>query len=528
MKPIKTLLCSLLLLVATQAISQIPSFNSNPVATATIYLDFDGEYVTGTSWNWGGPINAQPPALSIAAITEIFQRVAEDYRIFNINITTDSTVFYAAPINRRTRVIVTSSSSWYGNAGGVAYVGSFSWGDGTPAWVFSNLLGNNVKYVSEACAHEAGHTFGLQHQSQYNTSCAKTAEYYAGQGSGEIGWAPIMGVGYYRNLTTWHNGANSTGCYQFQSDIDIIAGPENGFGLRSDDNADSYTAATDINVSGLNFTVTGLVNNATDKDVFRIFLPSDQNFKLTAVPQNVGAGNAGADMDIQVSLLDGNADTIGRYNPSLLLNAGIDTNLARGTYYLVTEGTGNANLGDYGSVGYYSLTGALNRVLPMQRFNLSGSNANGTHSLNWTYMTNEVISQFEVQSSQDGVRFEKLLTLQPSEHSMAYKPGFAGNIFYRVKAITPDERSYYSNVIALLPLNGKPVQVMNTLVRKTLNINCTGQYDYRVLQTNGQLVKAGKLQAGYNSIGIETSVKGVLYLRIFNANEHWTERLVRQ
>src|SRR4051812_11548701 len=139
--------------------------SSFPSAEATIYLDFDGQYITGTGWNWTGPVDAQPASISQGAITEIFNRVAEDYRPFNINITTDSTVYNAAPRYKRMRVVVTSSSSWYGVAGGVAYVNSFTWGDDTPCWVFSSLLSNNTKCIAEACSHEAGHTLGLQHQS---------------------------------------------------------------------------------------------------------------------------------------------------------------------------------------------------------------------------------------------------------------------------------------------------------------------------------------------------------------------------
>ena len=40
-----------------------------------------------------------------------------------------------------------------------------------------------------------------------------------GLGSGEIGWAPIMGVGYYKNFTLWNNGPNSFGCTNYQSDL---------------------------------------------------------------------------------------------------------------------------------------------------------------------------------------------------------------------------------------------------------------------------------------------------------------------
>ncbi|HEY0678717.1 MAG TPA: hypothetical protein VGD17_10550, partial [Chitinophagaceae bacterium] len=315
MKTTPNLLCLLILFNSVLSHAQVPVYNSLRSANATIYLDFDGQYVTGTAWNWGGTINALPATLTTDAITEIFNRVAEDYRIFNINVTTDSMVYKSAPINRRTRVIITPSSTWYGNAGGVAYVGSFNWGEETPAWVFSNRLNNNIKYIAEACSHEAGHTLGLQHQSLWNASCGKVAEYFSGQGSGEIGWAPIMGVGYYRNLTTWYNGPNSTGCNNYQSDIDIIGGPDNGFGFRSDDHANSVNDATNVTLSGTSFGMSGIVNHSSDADVFRMDLSFAQNFKLTAVPQNVGAGNSGANIDIKVSLLNATGDTIGRYNP---------------------------------------------------------------------------------------------------------------------------------------------------------------------------------------------------------------------
>lgn len=526
MKTTLTLILFLTTLVSTTH-AQVPILNSYPSAPATIYLDFDGQYVTGTAWNWSGAINAQSPGLTPENITEIFNRVAEDYRIFNINITTDSNVFMAAPIFQRTRVIVTPTSQWYGNAGGVAYVGSFNWGDGTPAWVFSNKLGNNIKYIAEACSHEAGHTLGLQHQSLYNGSCGKVAEYYAGEGSGQIGWAPIMGVGYYRNLTTWHNGTNAQGCDVYQNDIEIIAGPENGFGLRSDDHANNYQLATDV-LTGPRFSVSGIVNNSQDADVFRLVLSYAQNLKLTAVPQNVGADNSGADVDIRVSLLNEWGDTIGRYNPQLLLNAGIDTNLLQGTYYVVAEGISNMYLGDYGSVGYYFLSGELNRVLPVERFRLTGSAANGVHALNWSYVTNENITQFEVQVSDDGSHFDKLVTLEPTQRSMNYTPLSAKRIFYRLRGITPDERSYYSNIIVLQQGHGKPVQVLNTLVKSTVAVNSTGQYEYQVLQENGQVLQTGRLKTGYNNIVLRAGAKGLLLMRIYDGNQYWSEKLIHQ
>jgi hypothetical protein len=136
------------------AAAQTPHLSSYPPATAVIFLDFDGHTVEGTSWNWSLPlIECQPSGLDAAKITEVFNRVAEDFRPFNINVTTDSTYFLAAPADRRMRVIITTTSAWYGNAaGGVAFISSFTWGDDQPCFVFSASLGYNTKRISEAAA----------------------------------------------------------------------------------------------------------------------------------------------------------------------------------------------------------------------------------------------------------------------------------------------------------------------------------------------------------------------------------------
>ena len=169
MKKIFTsLICTLSLLISFSAFS-VPLLNSFPAATATIFLDFDGHYVQSTIWNGGNPINCAASGLTNAQITEAFNRASEDFRPFNINITTDSTVFLAAPLNKRIRIIVTPTSSWAGGGmTGVSQIGSFTLGDDTPGFVFSDVCQYNPKYVGEIISHESGHTVGLSHQSKYN------------------------------------------------------------------------------------------------------------------------------------------------------------------------------------------------------------------------------------------------------------------------------------------------------------------------------------------------------------------------
>ena len=215
----------------------VPVLNSFPSATATIFLDFDGHYVQSSVWNGGNPINCAASGLTDLQITEAFYRVAEDYRPFNINITTDSTFFLAAPLNRRMRIIITPTSSWaQAGIGGKAYIGSFIWGDDTPAFVFSDRLGYSPKKVGECISHESGHTVGLSHQSKYDgIDCANPIEpYNTGFGTGETAWSPIMGQSYYRNMSNWNNGPTPYGCTDLQDNLSIIS-TQNGFGYRTDD-----------------------------------------------------------------------------------------------------------------------------------------------------------------------------------------------------------------------------------------------------------------------------------------------------
>jgi len=220
-------------LVSVTAQAGVPALNSYPSARATVYLDFDGQSVKGTIWNQRGPINALAAGLSVSDIILIFNHVAADFEPFNLNVTTDSGVFNKALLQQRIRVIITPSSSWYPAAtGGVSGVGSFTWGDDTPAWVFCDLLGQNALFIADAASHEIGHTLGLDHQSLYDSRGNKITEYNGGDGSGEDGWAPIMGVSYYKSHTGWLTGTSTRGFHHIQNDEEIIAGSPNNFGYR--------------------------------------------------------------------------------------------------------------------------------------------------------------------------------------------------------------------------------------------------------------------------------------------------------
>lgn len=181
-----------------------PVLSSLPTASATILLDFDGHDVPVTFWNNGVPFTCLAAAMTDAQITEAFNRVAEDFRPFNVNVTTDQNRYLAAPVSMRMRIVITPTSAWYPGVAGIAYTNSFTWGDDTPAFVFSDRLNNDAKRVAEGISHETGHTLGLSHQSSYSSSCTLNYTYNPGMGIGETSWGPIMGSASSMNTTQWN------------------------------------------------------------------------------------------------------------------------------------------------------------------------------------------------------------------------------------------------------------------------------------------------------------------------------------
>jgi hypothetical protein len=520
-----------LLLGAGTARAQVPALSSYPTATAVLFLDFDGHTVSGTSWNTSGPIICAASGLDNTQITTVFNRVAEDYRPFNLNVTTDSSKYLAAPVDKRMRVILTPTYQWYGSAGGVAFVNSFIWGDDTPCFVFTGLLNYNVKNIAEATAHESGHTLGLFHQASYNSSCVKTTDYNPGTGTGEIGWAPIMGVGYYQNFTLWNNGPNSFGCTNYQSDLSVITG-SNGFTYRTDDYANTFASASTTTFTNNQFSINGVIEQSADQDLIRFVQPSYGRFQLSAVPYNVGTGNAGSDLDMQVTLYNSSQVQISIYNPGALLSSVIDTLLNTGDYYLKIEGKGNVYAPNYASLGSYALQGTFTAgiPLPLRQLTLQGQLNGDRHQFSWIVDADEAIVSQVLEVSTDGRSFAPVSQSATMDRNFSYKPFATGNLQYRLNVVFDNDRQYYSNVVRLpnTANTPKPRIINNLTESNTISVNSPGNYDYMVYDFNGKTLARGVLVAGINTITAKSMTGGMYMVRFSKDGQQWTEKIVRQ
>ncbi len=526
-KPSTLLMLAMAVLFSFKAFS-IPKLSSLPGAPSVIFLDFDGHYVNTSFWNSGTPINCAPSGMTDAQITEAFYRVSEDYRPFVINITTDSTVFLAASLTKRMRVIITPTSSWCPGVGGVAYVGSFTWGDDTPAFVFCDQLGpNSPKMVGEACSHESGHTVGLSHQSRYGADCTTPTEYYhSGGGGGEVGWSPIMGNSYYRNMTNWNNGPTPDMCTATQDNLSIIS-TQNGFTYRTDDYGATMDAST-YTLPSANFTVNGIISTNSDMDAFKFVLAQNSNFHLTAIPFNVGANYIGANLDIKLQLFNAAGTLITTFDPPGTMDVTVDTVLFAGTYYIKIDGTGNVNIGEYGSLGAYTISGTSG-ALPIHDVALVGTVDKSKHNLNWNIIADEPTKTIALETSSDGIFFSTLTTVAANATKYSYSPFQSNTVYYRLKVTSILNQTVYSNTIALKSAGSTDQSFfVSTLVRNDISVNASAKYDYRLLDLNGRVIKTGSGLTGINKVNISNQPDGMYIMQLYSNNQQQTERIIKQ
>lgn len=376
------------------------TLHSNPGATKTIYLDFDGHITSGTGWNNstglpnitsfgydtdGDAFNFDD--IELESIQLIWEKVAEDFRPFDVDVTTEDPGADALRNTGNgddewgTRIVIGGNAlDWLQptlgrDNPGIALLNSFGDDEDNPGFVFSNDLLNDDKFIAEAASHEAGHTLGLQHDGQIrfyeditppNPAGFQDAivEYYAGHGTGATSWAPIMGSSYLAELTQWSineywNGRNvpTPAPPNVQDDLTTITSAQNGFGFRTDDHGnDTATADFLLGSSVGSFTTfedEGIIERTADVDYFTFTVGGLGGiFELDVTPFHNGPN-----LDVKATIRNSSGAVIATSNPIDDLAAGGQTLalpdggweladgtftdeflLIKGTYYVTVEG----------------------------------------------------------------------------------------------------------------------------------------------------------------------------------------------
>ncbi len=359
--------------IAAPSPPSVPALNSRPGASATLYLDFNGDIartVTLYEILWVIPILTfsvpiiQPydldgiPAifssLELDNIERIWSWVAEKYSPFNINV---STVDPGNLNDQQTeKAVIGGTWQWLEQAAsGVSAIGGFYVsGLSNICYAFSETItnwGRDWRSIAETIAHEAGHSFGLTHQ-RSQPSGLPLEEYYDGDGS----VVPIMG----NNLNTTDRGLwwlTNQGAPQFSPDaivneLAVLDNSQNGFHYRADDHGNSGGTATTLNYSNETWSASGVIERVTDEDWFSFSASTGR------VQFDVAVAPYGAMLDATLELRNATGELIARSATSSL-GESVVADLAGGSYRLVVKS--NA---DYGDLGQYTIAGRYLNTSP--------------------------------------------------------------------------------------------------------------------------------------------------------------------
>jgi hypothetical protein len=366
----------------------VPQKNSNLGAAKTIYLDFLGGPVGqdflyqkanvatsgGTAdaiLNSARPVNLRNfnvPTFDLdgksgsfsaeeqAVITEIWQRVAEDFAPFNVNVTTE----WSGALNdpNMLRIIIGGPSiaaTGMADPYGLSQLDSMKQGGPNVAFVFSDSIktlgGHFATLAANVASREAGHAFGLRYQLQNDSTSGK---------SDVSPQANIMGTRIGVELTRWAQQAVavpsdvSPNAWAWQDDLRILTG---ALGLRDQGQFGGFTNLGNVDAAGtvqgqgtivIPFGIRQAENPGPAPVDVDTYIFDTQGGRIQFTVQGIGAGqNLRAHFEVWAS------DTKLGESPTLYgeLNAALTLNLPAGTYTVKVMGSN-----EYGNYGQYTLS----------------------------------------------------------------------------------------------------------------------------------------------------------------------------
>jgi len=350
-------------------LSQLQVLQSKPNANKVLYLNYWGGVLSDTAWNdeYNNTEDISYTAYSsdgdsasfsttdLSMMWKAWRETVEDYAPFDVNVTTDQSVYDAMASEDRSMIIATTSWAWFGEkVGGVANFDSF----GNDYSGIGGAWNKSLDAFGQTMSHEAGHQMGLQHDGKLGF-----VEYYLGHGA-NAEWGPIMGAPYGKTYVQWSKGEYQS-ANNPEDDLEIIKAK-----LGDDDDVIGNTQGTAYEISSSAY-IEGVIEPrgllaGMDTDVYRFNLTSLQDAEVHISPV-LGdyTQRYGSNLSLYARLTDGTNDYAdsSQVSPFHAQNNVLSFNgpLEAGTYYLIITALSpnpdwSSGFGEYANAGIYSVS----------------------------------------------------------------------------------------------------------------------------------------------------------------------------
>lgn len=289
------------------------------------------------------------------ATYRVWQCVSDQYSMFNLNITTDPSVYNAA---KNADVLKTGIINFV-DEDGISHACVSCFGTTEPGTLYRGNASNDYGYeLGRTCTHEMGHQMGLSHD---GCSTQTDPEYFFGLPAVE--WCPIMGNYYYgdywsNQLYTWSKGEYSNAT-NTENDLSIMNVNESIPYMVDDipSSKEMKLGKGGIVSSTNNW---GQIERNTDTDNFTFSIASGGgtvNIKIDPLEYL-------RELDVAAKIVDTKGAIIASSNLAKNRSAEFkNLALAAGAYTLVIQGgselTPQTGFSNYSSLGYYGIEGTI-------------------------------------------------------------------------------------------------------------------------------------------------------------------------
>jgi hypothetical protein len=217
--------------------------------------------------------------------------------------------------------------------------------------------------------------------------------------------------------------------------------------------------------------------------------------------------------------------TTATYNGSSWIDAG---GSASGT----ATTTGSITSSPRTTLGTFTF-GFKSYPIPLKLVSFTGERKAAVTYLSWITENEDNVSHFNVQRSNDGVNFHTIGTEAARNISLRQfyrnedRAAIQGIVYYRLQSVDIDGKSSYSRIVAIsaLDIQSTGFYVPNPARGGITVLNKTGRegvYEYRLIQTNGSVMLAGRMYMQANGtahIQVDPQIAHGLYILEITGND---------